>query len=266
MEINLALLSVFGPFVLGHLCAGSINAEIRVQGDFMKHLRRVSFLFVLFGLLFSVHSPVLANSLPLTVSVGYADNIHCASFNINPGLCVASPPATFPNPWKGSPNTIFIGQGVANVGFDSGALLLTNNSAAAVSVTDVKVKIGLTSFDLWGSFIVPKGESVILTQTGFNLLTLAPNFDTSDLTGCCSNNGVIPSILIKIGTTTTTLKDTKQILNTGGFDLGCKDPGCVLTNESHPWSLVSTPEPSSFILLGSGLLWLGAGVRRKLRR
>jgi PEP-CTERM motif len=243
----------------------------------MKILRTVPFLFVLFASLLVVQLPTHANSLPLTVSVGYADNTHCSTYNsplpgFPPGsTCVSPLPALFPSPWKGSPNTSFIGKGVQDVGFDAGALLLTNNSGADVNVADVNVNIGGTPFDLWGSFTVPNDQSVILTQTNFDPLTLMPNFDTSDLTTCCSNNGVIPSIAITIGSTTTTLLDTNQILNTGGFDLGCLDQGCVLTNESHDWSLIpgqvaAAPEPSSMLLLGSGLLCLGVGFRRKFHR
>jgi hypothetical protein len=234
----------------------------------MKTFRTGPFLFVLLVLLLVVQVPTHANSLPLTVSVGYADNSHCPTYNSKgPGSCVSPLPALFPSPWNGSPNTTFIGVGINGVAFDAGALLLNNNSAADVNVSDVKVTIGGTPFDLWGSFTVSKGQSVILTQTNFDPITFLPNFDTSDLTGCCSNNGVIPSIAITIGSTTTTLLDTHQILNTGGFDVGCTaDPtSCVLTNESHPWVVV-TPEPSSILLLGSGLLWLGAGFRRKFRR
>jgi PEP-CTERM motif len=237
----------------------------------MKIFRTVPFLFVLLASLFIVQLPTHANSLPLTVSVGYADNSHCPTFNTNPATCVSPLPANFPGIWNGSPNTIFFGQGVQGVAFDSGALLLTNNSGADVTVADVNVNIGGTPFDLWGSFTVPNGQSVILTQFGFPVNSLNPNFDTSDLTGCCSNNGVIPSIAITIGSTTTTLLDTNQILNTGGFDLGCLTSDCVSTNESHDWSLIpgqvaAAPEPSSIILLGSGLLWLGVGFRRKFHR
>jgi PEP-CTERM motif len=68
--------------------------------------------------------------------------------------------------------------------------------------------------------------------------------------------------------------DTNQILNTGGFDVGCTPVTipmgtCLSVNEASPWSLIpgqtTTPEPASILLLGSGLLSLGTFVRRKLR-
>lgn len=237
----------------------------------MRNLRPWAFLASVFALFMVSQAPVFADGFPLTVSAAYADNIHCAQFNVNPGECVANPPATFPGPWQGSAGVSqFIGTGVEGVGFDGGALLLTNNGASSVAVSDVTVTIGTASFDLWGSFSVPSGTSVILTQTSFDPVTLNPNFDTSDLAGCCSNNGVIPTIAITIGGTTTTFLDSNQVLNTGGFDTGCQDTNCVLTNESEPWSVIpppaETPEPPGVVLLGSGMLLVlfGAGVRRKL--
>jgi hypothetical protein len=230
----------------------------------MKILRTVPFLFVLFASLLVVQLPTHANSLPLTVSVGYADNAHCPQFTQqNPGICTTLANPNFPNPWKGSPGIAhFLGVGVGGVGFDAGALLLTNNSGADVNVSAVTVTIGAQSFslDLWQNFTVPIGQSDILTMTSFDPI-LGPNFDSSD-TG---QGNVTPSIAITIGGNTTVLSDADKILNTGGFDLGCTESTCTLTNESHPWVVV-TPEPSSMLLLGSGLLWLGVGFRRKFHR
>lgn len=234
----------------------------------MKIFRTGPFLLVLFLSLFLVQLPTHANSLPLTVSVGYADNVHCPEFtSTDPGICTTLSNPNFPSPWQGSSGIgQFLGVGVGGVGFDAGAMLLTNNSGADISVSDVTVTIGILSFDLWKNFTVANGKSDILTMTSFDA-NLVPNFDSSD-TG---QGNVIPSIAITIGGNTTILSDTNQILNTGGGDPGCSEPTCTLTNEAIPWSLipgqvVAAPEPSSFFLLGSGLVWLGAGFRRKFHR
>jgi hypothetical protein len=231
-----------------------------------------------------------AGPFPLTVKVGYADNIHCPDFNTNPLLCLTAVNSSFPSPWQGSAGVTFMGLGIttpasiaagAPPGFDAGALWLDNTSGADVIVGGVTVIIGGAGFPLWlNSFTLHSGDSAILTQTAFDSM-LNPNFDTSDLTGYNGgiSNGVIPQIFITttVGgqTTNTTLSDTKQILNTGGFDLGCKPTNpplpadCLSVNESSPWQLIgsqtATPEPASILLLGSGLLSLGTFVRRKMR-
>jgi PEP-CTERM motif len=242
----------------------------------MLRLRHVLVLLPALLYLLLFQPKVSATTLPLTVSVGYADNIHCADFNTNPLDCLTAVNPNFPNPWQGSSGVVFMGQGITTApgvptAFDAGGLLLTNTSGADVNVSDVQVTIGTSSFDLWGSFTVPNGMSVILTQTSNTMA----NFDTSDTTPtggggqCCTNDNLIPKIAINIGGQITTLMDANQILNTGGFDLGCSNPDCVSVNESSPWSLIpgqtATPEPASILLLGSGLLSLGTFVRRKLR-
>src|SRR5262249_43265055 len=89
-------------------------------------------------------------SSTLTVYVGYADNLRPSPF--------------FPNPWKDSPNTVFVGSTSGDI--DAGALLIVNNDSAPITVNDVSVTLpGGQQFDLWGSHVVPVGGQLILTQT-----------------------------------------------------------------------------------------------------
>src|SRR5262249_37672267 len=102
---------------------------------------------------------VAAGATPsLSVQVGYADNLRANPF--------------FPNPWVGSPDTIFVGN---NDTFDSGAILIVNTSPFAITVNDVHVsRPDSVEYDLWGSHVVPPGWNLILAQTN------GENFDSSD--------------------------------------------------------------------------------------
>lgn len=149
----------------------------------------------------------------LNVSVGYVD-----SLRPNPNL---------PVPWRGAPNTTFIGSAAP---WDAGAIRLDNTTANPISVTKVQVNVNGHIFDLWPSFTIAAGKSTILTQT------TPYNFDTSDLTpntcgGAVRSNP--PTITISVaGSPSTTLSDTAHILDTFGYDLGCRG------NESLQWRTV----------------------------
>src|SRR6185437_2049371 len=126
-----------------------------------------------------------------------------------------------------------------------------NLGSAPITVTDVAVKIGSWSFDLWnqgGAFEIEPGSSEILSQ-------LTPyDFDTSETTHLIFgvNDGFIPAITISFDGTTQTFSDSGQVLNTGGFDTGARGK-----NEGSPWqNAVSTPEPPSLALLGVAFLSL----------
>jgi len=155
----------------------------------------------------------------LSVYVGYADDLR--------------PSSTFPTPWAGSPNVVFLG---STSPVDAGAIRLDNNTDEPMNVNGVTVDLGRPgpSFNLWGSFVVPAHGTVILTQTQ------QFNFDTSDypITQCdqlpLANDPRIPRVTVNIGGTNTTYFDTGHILDTGGFDLACK------ANESLQWRLIGT--------------------------
>jgi RHS repeat-associated protein len=150
----------------------------------------------------------------IAVFVGYGDSLRG-----NPA---------FPNPWQGSPHTLFLGGGGQ---IDAGAVRLDNLTAQPVSVDKVTVDLQRPGplFDLWGSFTIPPGGSAVLTQTA------EFNFDTSDfpLTGCgqpvAPTDPRIPKINVTLGGLTASYLDTAHILDTFGYDTAC------LGNESLQW-------------------------------
>jgi len=173
----------------------------------------------------------------LLVSVGYAEDKE-----IN-----TPDPASFPVPWAGAPNTTFLGgtvPGQTACGtlpdcYDAGAIRLDNPTKSPVTVTKVSVNMhksvpgGKFFSNLWGSFTVQPGKSVILTENPPNNNPTYDNFDTS---GYPSNNctplTVTPKVLITIAGVTTTLADSTHVLDTGGIDEGyCQPP----QNESIQW-------------------------------
>jgi hypothetical protein len=179
----------------------------------------------------------------LTVSVGYAEDKHQSSLN----------PGAFPVPWQGSPNTIFLGNpvyGPAQCGtlphcFDAGAIRLDNTGTSDILVSKVVVNDhasipGGKKFSLWGSFTVPAGQSVILTE---NPDTNNPpgydNFDTSGAPkGNCTQITIAPKVLITVGGITKTYVDSTHVLDTNGIDT---ESCAVQQNESIQWRRIGAP-------------------------
>src|ERR1022692_1414909 len=178
--------------------------------------------------------PVPQNSSNgISASVGYADN------------STASP--NFPTPWQGSPNVVFIGD--YNDPYNAGAIRLDNTTSSPINVDSVVVNLQRPgpSFNLWGSFTIPALGSAILTQTSAN------NFATAGypIVSCGgqipSGDTRIPQITVTVGGNPNVFSDALHVLDTGGFDLGCRG------NRSLAWRPVGTTginSPSASMTLG----------------
>jgi pimeloyl-ACP methyl ester carboxylesterase len=124
------------------------------------------------------------------------------------------------NPWVGSADTNVVGQPTTG---DESAVLLTNNSATPLSVTDVSVTMAPgTTFDLWGSAMtVPAHGFLILTET-------APgNFDTDDFSTC--TDMPLPSISVVSTVGAQTYYDRSLVMDT--------DVNCGASTEFSDWKV-----------------------------
>ena len=175
----------------------------------------------------------------LSVFVGYAEDKETNTPN----------PATFPIPWLGAPNTIFLGGPVVGQVachallscYDAGAIRLDNHGTSDMTIDNVSVDVhstlpGGTVISLWGSFKVPAGKSVIVTENPPGNNPTYDNFDTSAYPkNNCVPITVAPTVTLTIGGVPTTLTDSAHVLDTGGIDLGSCSPK---RNESIQWRAI----------------------------
>src|SRR5947209_2226565 len=214
---------------------------------FLIRVHIVLVIFLVLALTFTVASNVRPSHASsgisgLSVSVGYAEDKHQSSLN----------PGAFPVPWSGSPNTIFLGNPVYGSSpcgtlphcFDGGAIRLDNTSSSDISIDNVSVDDhsslpGGKVFNLWGSFTVPAGKSVILAGNPPTNDPSYNNFDTSGAPkGNCTPITVAPTVTITIGGIPTTLVDSTHVLDTNGIDT---ESCSVQQNESIQWRHIGAP-------------------------
>ncbi len=176
----------------------------------------------------------------LSVFVGYAE----LKGNNKPN------PAAFPLPWSGAPNTNFLGGPVTGQTacgtnpfcYDAGAIRLDNSGLIDVIINSVSVDVhssvpGGKVYNLWGSFTVPAGKSVILTENPPGNNPSYDNFDTSGTPkGNCTPITVAPTVTITADGVPTTLADSTHVLDTGGID----PDSCHYPNESTQWRQIGT--------------------------
>jgi hypothetical protein len=172
----------------------------------------------------------------LSVFVGYAEDKEIETPD----------PADFPVPWSGSSGVTFLGGtvpgqsacGTLPTCYDTGAIRLDNPTASPITVTSVSVDDhsslagGKVFANLWGSFTVAPGRSVILAANPPADDPSYDNFDTSGFPATCTPITVAPTVTVTVGGVATTLADSTHVLDSGGTDAGSCSPA---RNESIQW-------------------------------
>ncbi|MGH3054552.1 MAG: PKD domain-containing protein, partial [Gaiellaceae bacterium] len=194
-------------------------------------------------------SLAIASGPQIAVYAGFYDTHHAV--NTKPK----------PNPWRGSPNTVFVGTPDGKSGdpptggWDSAAMRIDNLTAAPLTGVVVTVDIGKSHYALWGTNAIPAGNHLVLTQTAFE------NFDVSDKypAGCygcdtalcrTARSSEIPVVHVTVGGTTKDYPDTGQTINTDGYDsAGCPWVGgsfpTTRYDESRNWVQLFAPAASA---------------------
>ena len=206
----------------------------------------------------------------LSVYVGYADSLRPNGSLLT--LCSGFSP------------TCQVQQGAQ---LDGGVFQIENTGSDPVTITDVTITLNSgihpVTFALWNNVTLAPGQAAILGQTA------QWNFDSSDYPFLASGTGIgingiggcstlstlssaqqalcaanFPVISFDENGHPVTLIDSGSILDTGGHDLAAFG-----ANESIGWHLAGqvtpTPEPSSIVLIGLGLIAL-LGLRRRNSR
>lgn len=167
----------------------------------------------------------------------------------------SSAPKFFPNPWNGSPNTLFLGASGTGSYYHSAAILVYNSGPNKVLLGQGNYVDGFGTpslkYQLWDSLLIggrwiAPGSQAILTQTA------APgkvsNFDpTQDAASMSPNSAPSPVIHLNLNGQLTTFTDTAHTMVIGGSNWSAN----LSRNESLQWRPVGTFGPA--VAAGTGI-------------
>ena len=195
-----------------------------------------------------VTAGVLVSNQPppqIAVYAGYYDTHHAVN------------PKPKPDPWLGSPNTVFVGQPDNQPGdppdgaWDTSCMRVDNLTSGTLNNVVVTVDVGARHFALWGTHSIPPGYHLIMAQTVYQNFDV-PDFYPAGCYGCDTSLCVterssdVPLIHVSIGGAHADYPDTGQTINTDGYDAaGCPYVGGPLPltryDESRQWVRVWPP-------------------------
>jgi hypothetical protein len=94
----------------------------------------------------------------------------------------------------------------------------TESQAQSTTISDVKVQIGTTIFQLWSPQAISAGQTLVLAQNPTPGSTPF-NFDTSDVAGCQA--AIVSGTATSLGSSTTfTFSDSTKVLTPAGCPIG----------------------------------------------
>jgi hypothetical protein len=177
--------------------------------------------------------PGSSYALEFKVYAGYYDTHHLAR------------PKPKPDPWQGAPNVIFAAQpDDPSGGWDTSAVRLDNLSAYPLRNVHVTVTVGTKRYNLWGTYTLAPGQTLVLAQTAYENFDGSDQGNTAGCYGCgdelCTTvvSPLIPVVHVTIDGWTTEFPDRAQVLNTKGVDsAGCPATGARRdrNDESQAW-------------------------------